>query len=93
MFKYNFLKSLLKVTIVLLIYGHSFHLSAQTKLIKVDIETKGRTYEGIGALSAGASTRLLIDYPEPYRGQILDFLFKPKFGASLQHLKVEIGGD
>lgn len=53
----------------------------------------GRIFEGIGVVSAGASSRLLIDYPEPYRGQILDFLFKPKWGASLQHLKVEIGGD
>ena len=61
--------------------------------ILLDFSKSGRTYEGIGALSAGASTRLLMDYPEPYRSQVLDFLFKPKFGASLQHLKVEIGGD
>jgi galactosylceramidase len=61
--------------------------------ISLDFSKTGRTYEGIGALSAGASTRLLMDYPEPYRSQVLDFLFKPKFGASLQHLKVEIGGD
>ena len=47
----------------------------------------GRTFEGLGALSAGASSRLLIDYPEPQRGQILDFLFKPSFGASLHHLQ------
>ena len=44
-------------------------------------------------MSAGASSRLLIDYPEPYRSQILDILFKPKFAASLHQLKVEIGGD
>jgi hypothetical protein len=50
-------------------------------------------FEGIGAVSAGASSRLLIDYPEPFRSQILDYLFKPDFGASFQHLKVEIGGD
>jgi hypothetical protein len=50
-------------------------------------------FEGIGALSAGASSRLLVDYPEPQRSEILDFLFKPKFGAAIQHLKVEIGGD
>lgn len=61
--------------------------------IKVDMSTLGRTFEGFGALSAGASSRLLIDYPEPYRSDILDFLFKPKFGASLQHFKFEIGGD
>lgn len=53
----------------------------------------GRTYEGMGSLSAGASSRLLIDYPEPQRSQILDYLFKPQYGASLNHLKTEIGGD
>ncbi|KAL7992616.1 hypothetical protein Chor_016872, partial [Crotalus horridus] len=39
------------------------------------------------------TSRLLVNYPEPYRSQILDYLFKPNFGASLQLLKVEIGGD
>ncbi len=62
-------------------------------LLLVNRDNPGRTYEGIGALSAGASTRLLPDYPEPYRSQILDYLFKPRYGASLDHLKVEIGGD
>jgi hypothetical protein len=51
--------------------------------ITIDFARKGRIFEGIGALSAGASSRLLIEYPEPYRSQILDILFKPKFGASL----------
>jgi galactosylceramidase len=36
---------------------------------------------------------LLWDYPEPQRAQILDYLFKPSFGAALSILKVEIGGD
>ena len=53
----------------------------------------GRVFEGLGALSAGASSRLLMDYPEPQRGQILDFLFQPDYGAAFQHLKVEVGGD
>lgn len=57
-----------------------------------DGSTQGRTYEGIGAVSAGASSRLLFDYPDPIRSDILDYLFKPKFGAGFQHLKVEIGG-
>jgi hypothetical protein len=63
------------------------------KTIVVDAENEGRTFEGLGAVSAGASSRLLIDYPEPQRSQILDYLFKPNFGAGIQHLKVEIGGD
>ena len=29
---------------------------------------------------------------EPYRSDVLDYLFKPDFGAGFQHLKVEIGG-
>ena len=49
---------------------------------------------GFGAISGGGATsRLLVSYPEPQRGQILDWLFKPRFGASLSLLKVEIGGD
>ena len=61
--------------------------------ITIDGKGTGRVFDGIGAVSAGASSRLLIDYREPYRSQILDYLFKPDYGASLQHLKVEIGAD
>nr|XP_026257594.1 galactocerebrosidase isoform X3 [Urocitellus parryii] len=54
----------------------------------------GREFDGIGAVSGGGATsRLLINYSEPYRSEILDYLFKPNFGASLHILKVEIGGD
>jgi Glycosyl hydrolase family 59 len=66
---------------------------AANQTITLNGNSPGRTFEGIGALSAGASSRLLVDYPEPYRSQILDYLFKPNYGASLQHLKVEIGAD
>ncbi|KAK6174546.1 hypothetical protein SNE40_017799 [Patella caerulea] len=54
----------------------------------------GRTFDGIGAISGGGATsKLLINYPTEQRSQILDYLFKPNFGASLQIFKVEIGGD
>jgi O-glycosyl hydrolase len=59
----------------------------------LDGNSPGRVFDGIGAVSAGASSRLLIDYPEPQRSQILDYLFKPGYGAALQHLKVELGAD
>ncbi|KAI0212868.1 Galactocerebrosidase [Lamellibrachia satsuma] len=53
-----------------------------------------RRFDGIGAISGGGATsKLLRNYPEKQRNEILDFLFKPGFGASLQILKVEIGGD
>ena len=49
---------------------------------------------GIGALSGGGGTsRLLYDYPEAQRADVLDALFLPGRGASAQILKVEIGGD
>jgi hypothetical protein len=54
----------------------------------------GPLYGGIGAISGGGgNSRLLIDYPEPQRSEILDYLFRPNHGASLQVLKLEIGGD
>jgi O-glycosyl hydrolase len=67
--------------------------AAPTQEVTIDGASGGRTFDGIGALSAGASSRLLADYPEPQRGQILDYLFRPGYGAALQILKVEIGGD
>ena len=66
---------------------------ASGTVITLDGSGAGRIFQGIGAVSAGGSSRLLIDYPEPERSQILDYLFKPNYGASLQHLKVEIGSD
>jgi Glycosyl hydrolase family 59 len=52
-----------------------------------------RLYQGVGAvLGGGGNARYLMDYPAPERGQILDYLFKPGYGAALQLLKLEIGG-
>ncbi|GAA4341184.1 ricin-type beta-trefoil lectin domain protein [Mucilaginibacter gynuensis] len=65
-------------------------IQAQTTIV-LNANNKGRVFEGIGAVSAGASTRNLVDYPEKQRSEVLDFLFRPKFGAGFQHLKVEIG--
>uniref|UniRef100_A0A914V3T9 galactosylceramidase n=1 Tax=Plectus sambesii TaxID=2011161 RepID=A0A914V3T9_9BILA len=59
-----------------------------------DITGVGRQFDGIGGLSGGGATsKLLVSYPEPQRSHILDLLFKPQYGAALQILKVEIGGD
>ncbi|XP_043553098.1 galactocerebrosidase isoform X3 [Chiloscyllium plagiosum] len=76
-----------------------FSLSASPRLgaavyVLDDEGGLGPQFDGIGGLSGGGATsRLLVNYPEPYRSQILDYLFKPNFGASLHILKVEIGGD
>ncbi|MFJ2865593.1 ricin-type beta-trefoil lectin domain protein [Kitasatospora sp. NPDC087314] len=68
--------------------------AATTTSITIDGTQPGSTFDGVGAISGGGgNTRLLIDYPEPQRSQLLDYLFKPGYGASLQILKIEIGGD
>ena len=62
--------------------------------ITINGSAAGRVFDGIGAVSGGGgNSRLLIDYPEPQRTQILDYLFRPNYGAAMQILKVEIGGD
>ncbi|XP_053191340.1 galactocerebrosidase isoform X2 [Scomber japonicus] len=69
-------------------------LSSSQNYVLNDKDGLGRVFDGIGGLSGGGATsRLLVNYAEPYRSQILDYLFKPNFGASLHILKVEIGGD
>jgi galactosylceramidase len=62
--------------------------------LSIDGAAAGKIFEGVGAVSGGGATSVLLkDYPEPQRGQILDLLFKPMFGASMHTLYVEIGGD
>ena len=62
--------------------------------IPINGADSGRTFDGIGAVSGGCATsNLLRDYPEPQRSQILDYLFKPDFGAAISALYVEVGGD
>ncbi|GFO05182.1 galactocerebrosidase [Plakobranchus ocellatus] len=73
--------------------AYSIHDQPET-LVFDDTQGLGREFEGIGAISGGGATsKLLVNYPEKQRNEILDYLFKPNFGASLQIFKVEIGGD
>jgi hypothetical protein len=76
-------------------YTSVFPIQVQSQQAEIVLNgnSTGKVFDGLGAVSAGASSRLLIDYPEPQRSQILDYLFKPGYGAALQHLKVEIGAD
>lgn len=87
----------LQLQIITFAYGgHAFAVAKESSSIleyKI-VASQDRVFDGIGGLSGGGATsRLLVNYPEPQRSQILDYLFKPGFGASLQILKVEIGGD
>jgi O-glycosyl hydrolase len=62
--------------------------------VKLDGSAGGKRFDGIGVVNGGGATSVLLkDYPEPQRSQILDFVYKPKFGASVSALLVEIPGD
>ncbi len=84
---------ILFLLLIIAVFPKPAAAQAPAPVITLDGNGTGRTFEGLGVASAGASSRLLFDYPEPYRSQILDYLFKPNYGANIQHLKVEIGGD
>src|SRR5450432_4342698 len=72
----------------------AFAKATLTTTITVNGAGTGRTFDGIGAISGGGgNTRLLTDHPAAQQQQILDYLFEPGYGADLQILKVEIGGD
>src|SRR5579871_6122872 len=73
-------------------------LHAEDKLPEQTISLRGdaggKRFDGIGVVDGGGATSVLLkDYPEPQRSQILDLVFKSKFGASVSALLVEIPGD
>ena len=68
------------------------HAGVQT--ITLDGRAPGTRFDGIGVVDGGGATSVLLkDYPEPQRSHILDLMYKPKFGASISALIVEIPGD
>ena len=76
--------------------GPATSVSASGPATSITVNGNGgsREYNGVGAvLGGGGTARYLEDYPPAQRAQILDYLFKPGYGASLQLLKLEIGGD
>jgi hypothetical protein len=60
--------------------------------LTIDAARCGRTYEGIGAL-LNSDAPWLTGYPPKQLAEILDILFRPKWAAAMQVLKLEIGGD
>lgn len=61
--------------------------------LHIDFNSSGLEFKGIGAVTSNGMSRLLYDYPDNIRKDILDLLFLPFFGASFHTLKVEIGSD
>lgn len=74
--------------------GTATATAVPTTFITVNGDGGAQVYDGVGAiLGGGGNARYLEDYPARQRASILDYLFKPGYGASLQLLKLEIGGD
>ena len=80
---------------LLLIVGSNGVLaSGPEQRIALQGDAGGKRFDGIGVVDGGGATSVLLkDYPEPQRSQILDLMYKPRFGASVSALYVEIPGD
>ncbi|MGC1377167.1 MAG: hypothetical protein WA821_13130 [Anaerolineales bacterium] len=100
------MKSIYKVSAILivifLLIGMTFPLfGAQAAMMKanaakavtIDGNSAGRLFDGIGMVNSSGTSKLLKDYPTAQRSDILNYLFKPNYGAGLTVMKNEIGGD
>lgn len=62
--------------------------------ITLDGRAGGPMFDGIGVVDGGGATSVLLkDYPDVQRSQILDLMYRPRFGASVSALYVEVPGD
>ncbi|MFT3867912.1 MAG: DUF1080 domain-containing protein [Nibricoccus sp.] len=74
--------------------GDQAATGAAVQVVQLKGDAGGKRFDGIGLVNGGGATAVLLkDYPEPQRSQILDLVYKPKFGASISALLVEIPGD
>jgi galactosylceramidase len=99
----NFIKFSLLLALQFMIYRPSAAQSingadsvyvATPQIVKLKSDAGGKRFDGIGIVNGGGATSVLLkDYPEAQRSQILDLVYKPKFGASVSTLLVEIPGD
>lgn len=88
-----FFKSLLSLLALVL---SSAHVLAQysDQIVKFENISERKTFDGVGLVNGGGATSVLLkDYPHRQRKEILDMVYKPKFGASVSALLVEIPGD
>jgi galactosylceramidase len=82
------------LSLVILAFASAIYAADSTQVVGIDGSQAGKVFEGVGAVSGGGATSVLLkDYVEPQRSQILDILFKPNFAASMQTLYVEVGSD
>ena len=67
-----------------LISHEDLECGIRTQTYTVDTSAVNAVFDGVGAISGGGGeTVLLPAYPVAQQQEILDFLFKPSFGAAL----------
>ena len=77
-----------------LLAGTAAQAANPRQTVRIDNVNVGKTFDGIGAVNGGGATSVLLkDYPEPWRSQIMDMVFKPMWGASVSTMLAEIPGD
>ena len=75
-------------------FFNQYGLKAMPQTIRISNQSKVKAFDGIGIVNGGGATSVLLkNYPEKQRSEIMDLVFKPKFGASVSTLLVEIPGD
>ena len=80
--------------LAILCHSPQWGQAANSQVVELKGDAGGKRFDGIGVVNGGGATSVLLkDYPEPQRSQILDMVYKPKFGASVSALLVEIPGD
>ena len=57
------------------------------QIVKFKNVCERKTFDGVGLVNGGGATSVLLkDYPHRQRKEILDMVYKPKFGASVSAL-------
>ena len=83
---------MLAMLTILILQGIPTKAGAQT--VNISARSNGKQFDGIGVVDGGGATSVLLkDYPEPWRTQIMEMVYKPMFGASISALLAEIPGD
>ncbi len=82
-------------TLSAIVLTSTMALSAQkVQQISIGPDMAGKRFDGIGIVNGGGATSVLLkDYPEPQRSEIMDMVYRPKFGASVSSMLAEIPGD
>ena len=62
------------VCVFCLIIQASWRAVLGDSVVTLELQKGLRRFDGLGGLSAGASSRTLFDYAEPHRAQVLDLV-------------------